>query len=63
MGVIKALAGSSSNQLAPRALLARRYDIEIAKRDVATEQRRLDRGLQKMKQKLEDQEGEKGADD
>ena len=75
MGILEALAGSSSDQLAPRALLARRYDIEIAKRDLAKEQRTLDRGLEKMKQKLaeaearfeakkqlEGQEGEKGAD-
>ena len=36
--------------------MARRYNIELAKRPLARERKSLDRGLQKMKKKLADAE-------
>ena len=56
LGVIESLASAPTDQLAPRALLARRYDTELAKRALAHEQKSLDRGLQRMKKKLADAE-------
>ena len=54
--VIEALASAPTDELTPKNLLARQYDIELAKQALAHEQRSLDRGLQKMKKKLADAE-------